>query len=154
LLLEEIPPLVLSEVMRDVDLFVGVASVGNDPTWSDGGPEARYRDYWHSYSFGDLGASARTRKDVLQRLVTMLNIGMQCSFDEKFLVVNDPLRTYKIPLRSGNILMLPNDQFLCIVPKQGDAKDSPVLLPFKGDRTLSVIISKAFLLADDMKIKD
>ena len=36
--LEQIPPLVFSEVMRDVDLFVGVASVGNDPTWQDGGP--------------------------------------------------------------------------------------------------------------------
>ncbi|WP_405489665.1 DUF4132 domain-containing protein [Streptomyces sp. NBC_00096] len=30
--LTEIPQLVLSEVLRDVDLFVGVASVGNDPT--------------------------------------------------------------------------------------------------------------------------
>src|ERR1043165_5133987 len=36
--LEHTPPLVFSEIMRDVDLFVGVASVGNDPTWSDGGP--------------------------------------------------------------------------------------------------------------------
>ncbi|MBD3239958.1 MAG: DUF4132 domain-containing protein, partial [Chitinivibrionales bacterium] len=43
--LESVDPLVFSEVMRDVDLFVGVASVGNDPTWSDGGPEGRYRDY-------------------------------------------------------------------------------------------------------------
>ena len=51
--LEEISPLVFSEIMRDVDLFVGVASVGNDPTWSDGGPEGRFRDYWTSYSFGD-----------------------------------------------------------------------------------------------------
>ena len=38
--LEEISPLVFSEIMRDVDLFVGVASVGNDPTWSDGGRRA------------------------------------------------------------------------------------------------------------------
>src|SRR5262249_25276634 len=43
--LETIPPLLFSEIMRDVDLFVGVASVGNDPNWSDGGPENRYRDY-------------------------------------------------------------------------------------------------------------
>jgi hypothetical protein len=41
LVLQEIPPLVFSEIMRDVDLFVGVASVGNDPTWQDGGPEGR-----------------------------------------------------------------------------------------------------------------
>ena len=29
-----------------------VATVGNDPTWQDGGPEGRFRDYWASYSFG------------------------------------------------------------------------------------------------------
>ena len=43
--LDQIPALVFSEVMRDVDLFVGVASVGNDPAWADGGPEGRFRDY-------------------------------------------------------------------------------------------------------------
>ncbi|GGR78561.1 hypothetical protein Snoj_78050 [Streptomyces nojiriensis] len=32
--LTEIPALVLSEVLRDVDLFVGVAGVGNDPAGS------------------------------------------------------------------------------------------------------------------------
>ena len=50
--------------------------------------------------------------------------------------------------------MEPNDQYLCIVPKQGETSDAPVLLPFEGDRTLSVILSKAFLLADDANIKD
>lgn len=152
--LAEIPPLVFSEVMRDVDLFVGVASVGNDPTWSDGGPEGRYRDYWQSYSFGELNASAKTRKDVLQRLVPRLKIAGQCSFEEKFLVVKGSVRSYKIHLGSGNILMAPNDQYLCIVPKQGAAEDGKVLLPFEGDRTLSVILSKAFLLANDAMIKD
>ena len=31
--LESIPPTVFSEVMRDVDLFTGVASIGSDPAW-------------------------------------------------------------------------------------------------------------------------
>ncbi|HAP59730.1 MAG TPA: hypothetical protein DCR93_09560, partial [Cytophagales bacterium] len=35
--LVDVPALVLSEIMRDVDLFVGVASVGNDPAWPDSG---------------------------------------------------------------------------------------------------------------------
>ncbi|WP_074316435.1 DUF4132 domain-containing protein [Singulisphaera sp. GP187] len=43
--LEEVPPLAFSEVMRDVDLFVGVASVGNDPSWADGGAGGQHRDY-------------------------------------------------------------------------------------------------------------
>jgi hypothetical protein len=151
--LSEFPALVFSEVMRDVDMFVGVASVGNDPTWNDGGPEGRYRDYWQNYSFGDLNASAKTRKEVLQRLIPRLKISSVCSFEEKFLVVRGQLRTYKIHLGSGNILMEPNDQYLCIVPKQGEQSDE-VLLPFEGDRTLSIILSKAFLLAADTKIKD
>jgi hypothetical protein len=152
--LEEIPALVFSEVMRDVDMFVGVASVGNDPTWSDGGPNGQYRTYWGEVSFGALGGSAKTRKEVLERLVPRLKIGKVCSFEERFLVVKGKLRSYKIHLGSGNILMTPNDQYLCIVPKQGVAEDGKVLLPFEGDRTLSVILSKAFLLAEDDRIKD
>ena len=67
------------------------------------------------------------------------------------------LRTYKIHLGSGNILMEPNDQYLCIVPDRstkaaGDG--GAVFLPFEGDQTLSVILSKALLLADDGTITD
>ncbi|MEX0717870.1 MAG: hypothetical protein WD066_14850 [Planctomycetaceae bacterium] len=68
------------------------------------------------------------------------------------------MRTYKIHLGSGNILMEPNDQYLCIVPKQsgtGEGRGAErVFLPFEGDRTLSIILSKAFLLAEDGKITD
>jgi hypothetical protein len=143
--------------MRDVDLFVGVASVGNDPNWSDGGPEGRYRDYWRSYSFGDLSETAKTRKQVLQRLVPRLKIAERCRLTERFLVVQGDVRTYKIHLRSGNILMEPNDRYLCIVPARGAANGGlggKVFLPFEGDRTLAIILSKALLLAEDKKIKD
>jgi len=154
--LDQIPALVFSEIMRDVDLFVGVASVGNDPTWQDGGPGGRYRDYWDRYSFGELGETAQTRRAVLERLVPRLKIASQCSFTDRFLVVRGKLRTYKIHLGSGNILMEPNDQYLCIVP----ARDPVVVgadrlfLPFEGDLTLSIVLSKAFMLAADDAIKD
>jgi Domain of unknown function (DUF4132) len=153
--LAHVPPLVLSEVLRDVDLFVGVASVGNDPNWSDGGPMGRDRDYWQSYSFGDLSATAQTRKAVLEGIVPRLKIAERCSFGDKFLIVRGNLRTYKIHLGSGNILMSPDDQYLCIVPRpSADGVDGKVFLPFEGDSLLSIILSKAFLLADDSKIKD
>src|SRR5262249_42325782 len=147
--LADIPPLVLSEVMRDVDLFVGVASVGNDPGWSDGGPNGRYVDYWRNYSFGELGETAKTRKEVLGRLIPRLDIAGRCSLGDKFLVVRGDLRTYKIHLGSANILMEPNDQYLCIVPGRsasGGATREKVFLPFEGDERLAVILSKAFLL--------
>jgi len=154
--LDEIPPLVFSEIMRDVDMFVGVASLGNDPNWLDGGPEVRYRDYWHSYSFGDLTESAKTRKQVLEMVIPRLKIAGRCELTDKFLEVRGDIRTYRIHLGSGNILMKPNDQYLCIVPARGgglDKKDR-VFLPFEGDQTLAVILSKAFMLAEDKKITD
>ncbi len=154
--LDQVPPLVLSEVLRDVDLFVGVASVGNDPTWNDGGPDGRHRDYWHDYSFGDLSATAQTRKQILERLVPRLKIADRCSLTEKFLVVRGDIHTYKIHLGSANIIMSPNDQYLCIVQGRGRALDAPgdVFLPFEGDNVLSLILSKAFMLAADTKITD
>jgi hypothetical protein len=153
--LDRVPPLVFSEIMRDVDLFVGVASVGNDPNWADGGPGGQYRDYWQSYSFGELSATAQTRRAILERLIPRLKISDRCSFTDRFLVVRGSKRTYKIHLGSSNILMEPNDQYLCIVPKQNfSAGSEGVHLPFEGDGTLSIILSKAFLLADDSKITD
>jgi hypothetical protein len=152
--LESIPPLVFSEIMRDVDLFVGVASVGNDPDWVDGGPDGRYRDYWQNYSFGELSATAQTRRQLLENLIPRLKIADRCALAERFLVVRGNLRSYKIHLGSGNILMTPNNQYLCIVPKQSTAGSDRVFLPFEGDQTRSVILSKAFLLANDTKITD
>jgi 23S rRNA maturation mini-RNase III len=150
----DVPPLLFSETMRDVDLFVGVASVGNDPNWRDGGLQD-YRNYWESYSFGDLTEVAKTRKQVLEKLIPRLKIAKQCEITEKFLVVKGSLRTYKIHMGSGNILMEPNDQYLCIVvDRKAEDVGNKVFLPFEGDAVLSIIISKAMLLADDTKIKD
>jgi hypothetical protein len=38
--LDRVKPLVFSEIMRDVDMFVGVCSIGNDPNWADTGAKA------------------------------------------------------------------------------------------------------------------
>ena len=153
--LADVPPLVLSETMRDVDLFVGVASVGNDPTWIDGGHTDQQHTYWRSYSFGDLSESAKSRKAVLEGIIPKLRIADRCTFDERFLRVRGDLREYKIHLGSGNIQMEPNNQYLCIVAKQSaTASGERVMLPFEGDQTMSIILSKALLLADDRKIKD
>ncbi len=154
--LDQIPEMVFSEIMRDVDLFVGVASIGNDPNWLDQGSGVRYRDYWHGYSFGELTESAKTRRQVLETLLPRLKIADRCQLTDRFLVVRGDLRTYKIHLGSSNILMEPNDQYLCIVPSRGKAETGKerLFLPFEGDQTLAVIISKAMMLADDRHIAD
>jgi len=155
--LTEIPPLVFSEVMRDVDLFVGVSSIGSDPEWHARAPQQLYEDYWREYSFGELQESALARKELLGRLVPKLKIADRCSIEDRYLSVRGQLHTYRIHLGSGNVLMSPNDRYLCIVAGQSgpaEAGREGLFLPFEGDRTLSLILSKAFLLADDAKIDD
>ncbi len=147
----EVPPLVLSEAMRDIDLFVAVSSVANDPTWIDRGP-ARHHPYWRSVGFGELTASAEVRREALTRILPRLRIADRCVLEGRFLVVRGDLRTYRIHLGSANILMAPDDAYLCVVPSR-DAGRGTVFLPFEDDR-LGLILSKAFLLAADTRIKD
>ncbi|MFE9443462.1 DUF4132 domain-containing protein [Streptomyces sp. NPDC006602] len=149
--LAEVPPLVFSEAMRDVDLFVGVTSIAADPDWADRG-EDRYAVYWRTATFGVLTASAEVRREALERILPRLKIADRCSLDGRFLVVRGDVGTYRIHLGSANILMEPDDAYLCIVPsrRKGDGK---VFLPFEDER-LSLILSKAFLLAADTRITD
>ncbi|OZI06842.1 hypothetical protein BWI93_17750 [Siphonobacter sp. BAB-5385] len=153
--LTDVPPVVFSEVMRDCDLFVGVCSIGNDPTWQDSGGMDEYRDYWQQYSFGALSESGINRREILANLLPRLKINKVAELQEKFLVVKGKLRTYKIHLGSTNILMEPNDQYLCIVADYQQKDPARGLyIPFEGDEGLSLLLSKAFLLAQDHKITD
>ncbi|MGA2497532.1 MAG: hypothetical protein ABSH20_07310, partial [Tepidisphaeraceae bacterium] len=103
----------------------------------------------------ELAETAKTRRAVLEGLLPRLSkIRERCSLEERFLIVRGDLRTYKIHLGSANILMRPNDEYLCIVPDRSSRGGNDVFLPFEGDGTLAIILSKAFLLADDAKIKD
>jgi hypothetical protein len=92
------------------------------------------------------------RRDALERIVPRTKIADRCAIEGRYLVVRGDLRTYKIHLGSANILMEPDDSYLCIVPaaRKGDGN---VFLPFE-DARLALILSKAFLLAADAKITD
>jgi len=147
----DVPRVVFSEAMRDVDLFVGVASIAADPEWVDRGEG--HRDYWYAHSFGELSATAETRREVLREIVPQLKIAARLELGDRYLAVRGDLRTYRIHLGSANVLMEPNDEYLCIVPARGKSAGN-VHLPFEDDDRLSMILSKAFLLADDRKITD
>ncbi|NDU74550.1 DUF4132 domain-containing protein [Actinomadura sp. DSM 109109] len=146
--LADVPPLVFSEAMRDVDLFVGVCSIAADPMWEDG--EAH--EYWVREWYADLAETTRTRRDALERVLPRTKIADRCSIEGRYLVVRGSLRTYKIHLGSANIVMEPDDTFLCIVPERR-AAGARVFLPFEDER-LSLVLSKAFLLAADHTIDD
>ncbi|TMR01171.1 hypothetical protein ETD83_15080 [Actinomadura soli] len=134
-----------------VSLFVGVTSIAADAEWTDRG-EDRFAAYWRETTFGELSASAEVRRAALARALPRTKIAGRCSLDGRYLVVRGELRTYKIHLGSANILMEPDDSYLCIVQARGRSMGT-VYLPFEDER-LSLILSKAFLLAADHKITD
>ena len=109
-------------------------------------------EYWQAASFGELNMSGSVRREVLAELLPKLSIADRLELEERTLRVRGSLRTYRIHLGSGNVLMEPDDQYLCIVPARNRTTDK-VFLPFEEDR-LSLILSKAFLLAADARIKD
>jgi hypothetical protein len=162
--IKDVPPLILSEVMRHCDLFVGVASVANDQNWRDGGANQQHpnqwqttvgADYWTKQSFGELDQASKLRSEFLAEILPALAIGQVCRIEGRFLHVKGKLRKYKIHMGSGNILMEPNDAYLCIVPSSTTKGEVPLVsLPFEGDSKLSIVLSKAILLADDDKITD
>ena len=149
--LEDIPELIFSEAMRDVDLFVGVTSIALDPNWADRGDDPHLA-YWQAVSFGDLTETGAVRRDALARIIPKLKIADRLELGDRFLRVRGRLHTYKIHVGSANIQIEPDDRYLCIVPRTSSS--AKIMLPFDGDQLLSVILSKALLLAADDKITD
>ena len=92
------------------------------------------------------------RRAALERIVPRLRIAGRCSLEDRFLVVRGDLATYRIHLGSANVRMEPDDAYLCIVPARRQGAGT-VFLPFEDDR-LSLILSKALLLAADTRITD
>jgi hypothetical protein len=147
--LADVPPRAFSEIMRDVDLFVSVCSLAMSPEWMlRNGEEPSAAELLRLQ-----GTVAATRTAALERILPALTIGDRCDAHDGFLHVDGRLATYRIHIGSGHVFREPGSQYLCIVPKSvGPARG--VFLPFEDDATLTVILSKAMLLAEDDKITD
>ncbi len=161
--LDQLPAIVFSEVMRHCDLFTAVASIASDPLWLDRGAEANHPNQWHTFAGQywrdqvnvDLSGSGLVRLEFLKTIIPKLAIGPVCAFDDRALIVKGKRHTYRIHLNSGAVTLQSEMRHICIVPASNQKqKASDIYLPFQGDQTLSLILSKAMLLADDDKITD
>src|SRR5439155_7338762 len=112
--LADVPAVVFSEVMRDVDLLVGVASIGSDPAWGAerNGP---HTEYWHRFADAELSGAAENRRTVLETLLPKLTIRDRCRLEGRYLFVRGESNEYRIHLGSGNVIMEPGSRYLCIV---------------------------------------
>jgi hypothetical protein len=130
--LESVPPKIFSEVMRDADLVVSVAQLGESGTLS--------------------GEAFERRGDIVRALVEDLGLpGVKV--DGHFARVQGQLANYRVHLASGVIHIEPGN-YLCIVPERGSAREK-LFLPFADeDAKMSEVVSKILLLLSDDKIKD
>ncbi|WP_155373771.1 DUF4132 domain-containing protein [Catellatospora vulcania] len=132
--LADVPPIVFSEVMRDLDLVVSVA--GNDPARQDS------------------AARAQSRAEVLTALIDDLGL-RRVAVEGTAAVVHGSRAVYRVHLTSGSIHVEPGG-YLCVVPDGfGRKPHRRLFLPFADDDPMtSIVLSKVLLLTEDEKITD
>jgi hypothetical protein len=131
--LDEAPPIVFSEVMRDVDLMVSVAHVGGVD------PEAT-------------ASTIEMRASVVRETCSLLGLG-NVSIEGNFVRVAGALTRYSVHLGSAAVNQSAGGQIV-IVAVRGEHRGR-LFLPFLDDdpRTAEVM-SKVLLLARDDEIRD
>ena len=137
--LPEVPPLVFSEAMRDVDLAVSVAQLH----------EAEQGAVWSSESY-------QRRAELVTALAGDLGLNnVRC--EGHFAYVTGKRANYRVHLGAGVVHIEPGN-YLCIVPERKDGKrcvGHDYFLPFAdAEPMISEIISKIILLNNDDKISD
>ena len=154
--LEEVPPLTFSEAMRDVDLFVGVCSLGNDPTWPNRGP-AEYGPYWQTVR---RGRTVGVRKNAPRRAGRADPAAQDCqqaltggSVSRRAWRSCDLSDSSRLEQRADGAWE-PISLHRSRTRRSVRNRDTASLLPFEGDHGLSIILSKALLLAADATITD
>lgn len=131
--LEQIPPILFSEAMRDMDLVVSVAHVGGVD------PEA-------SHSTVEMRTAIATE---LVRLLKLTNV----SFVGSHAKIHGSLSNYSIHMGSG-VVHGEGIGMIAILPVHSQARGR-IFLPFADDDPKTAeIMSKIILLAEDKKIKD
>ena len=131
--LDEIPPLIFSEVMRDLDLVVSVAHAGGiDPESS--------------------ASSIEARAALIRETAALLNLS-NVKLSEQHVIVDGKLSNYNVNLGSGVVHKQPGGA-LCIIPVHSQQRGR-IFLPFvDSDPKTAEIVSKVIMLARDDQIKD
>jgi len=131
--LASVPPRLLSETLRDLDLVVSVAHVGGvDPEASQ--------------------STVEMREQLLAETLRLLKLDNVRLKDRHALIEGHHAR-YSVHLGSGTVHRLPGG-FLCVIPVHNQHQGR-IFLPFADpDPRTAEVVSKVLLLAEDRKILD
>ena len=151
---DEVPAIVYSEVMRDVDLFTAVAGIGGDESWADQGDRS-VGIFSDDFNVQALLGIIGLRRETLALVLPHTTIHDRCTVHTSSLKVQGQLGTYRIEFAWGSAALITESgtRRLRIPRKILDA----VALDFSsipidlGYRT-ETILREAFVLAGDWKI--
>jgi len=151
---DEVPAILYSEVMRDIDLFTSVSAVGADETWADQGDRGTgiFTDRFDLHEFSCLVA---LRWEMLSLVVPQTPIQDRCKIHKSWLEVRGQLGTYRIEFAWGGASLVTDKEFrwLRIPTEILDAVPLDLgAIPIEMDYRTEMILRKAHLLADDWKI--
>jgi hypothetical protein len=128
-----VPPVIFSEVMRDIDLVVSVAHAGGVD------PEASH-------------STVEMRIAIAKELLSLLKVA-NVTFQTAHAQIKGRLGDYSVHMGSG-VMHQSGVGMLAVLPIHSQARGR-IFLPFAdGDPKTAEIMSKILLFADDAKIKD
>ena len=151
---DEVPALVYSEIMRDVDLFTTVCAVGEDESWSDQGDRGM-GVVVKEFDIHEVIAIISLRADMLSRMLPHTPIADRCKIVKSWLEVRGQLGTYRIHLGWGGAALIAEKAVRWLrIPQKVLAEVELSLkdLPFDLDYRTELALRKAYVLADDWKI--
>lgn len=153
--LDEVPAIVYSEVMRDIDLFTSVSGVGRDKSWTDQGDRGMGMVPSSEVNLSELPAYVTLRLEMLSRVLPLTKIADRCKVEKAWLAVQGQLGMYRIDATWGMTLMIkdPEVRQLRIPQNLLDAVPLDVsAFLIELDYRTEMILRTAHLLVNDWEI--
>lgn len=149
--LNELPQNLLSEICRDIDLFIATTSVANDIELSN--KNELLENYRNEYNYGIFSenASAKMRKSLIELISKKIGLN-DITFNGNFLIITGKINGYRINLGSGFVQIKDTRKHINLIVNNPSIKKT--LIPIKDDETLNIILAKALLLQNDSEIRD
>ena len=153
--MDEVPAILYSEVMRDVDLFTSVSAIGEDETWADQGDRGA-GIFSDGLTVQELSGLIDLRREMLLLVLPQAPIHDRCKIHKTWVEVRGQLGTYQIDFAWGGACLVTDSgfRFLRISRKILDAVSLDFsAIPVELDYRTETILRKAYILADDWKIE-
>jgi hypothetical protein len=151
---DEVPAIIYSEIMRDVDLFTSVSAVGQDETWSDQGDRG-IGVLLSRTDPSEFSSIVALRIEMLTRLLPLTPIAEKCTIEKNWLMVRGQLGIYRIEIAWGGVLRMTDSGARQLKIPQPILENVPLdvsVFPIELDHRTEMILRKAHLLANDWKI--